>query len=51
MNAIVFSDIMSLQNELKNSVSSLLDELMQADMDIAFNVKNGPDEPLEKLAT
>ena len=27
--------------QLKNEIASLLDRLMQADMEIAFNVKNG----------
>lgn len=51
LDVAVFADVMALQNELKNTVSSLLDELMQADIDIAFNVKNGLDEVAEKLAT
>lgn len=36
---VVLSDLMALQSELKNTVSSILDELMQADMEIAFNLK------------
>ena len=32
---------MAAQSQLKNEVSALLDELMQADMEIAFNTKNG----------
>lgn len=40
-DAVALSELMSLQAELKNTVSSILDELMQADMEIAFNLKNG----------
>lgn len=36
---VVLSDLMALQSELKNTVSSILDELMQTDMEIAFNLK------------
>lgn len=36
---IVLSELMALQSELKNTVSSILDELMQTDMEIAFNLK------------
>lgn len=36
---VVLSDLMSMQSQLKNEVSALLDKLMQADMEIAFNVK------------
>lgn len=38
---VVLSDLMALQSQLKNEIASLLDRLMQADMEIAFNVKNG----------
>jgi len=38
---VTLSDLMALQGQLKNEVSALLDKLMQADMEIAFNVKNG----------
>lgn len=38
---VVLSDLMALQSQLKNEVSALLDKLMQADMEIAFNVKRG----------
>ena len=31
------SEVMALQNELKNRLSAVLDELMQADMKIALN--------------
>lgn len=36
---VALSDLMALQSKLKNEVSALLDKLMQADMDIAFNIK------------
>ncbi len=36
---VALSDLMSLQGQLKNEVSALLDKLMQADMEVAFNVK------------
>lgn len=36
---VVLSDLMALQSELKNSVAALLDKLMQADMEVAFGVK------------
>lgn len=38
-NAAELSELMSLQSELKNTTSALLDELMQADMRIAFGSK------------
>lgn len=38
-DATALSELMSLQSELKNNVSAVLDELMQADMEIAFNLK------------
>lgn len=36
---VILSDLMALQGQLKNELSALLDKLMQADMEIAFNVK------------
>ncbi len=36
---VALSDLMALQSQLKNEVSALLDKLMQADMEISFNVK------------
>lgn len=36
---VALSDLMAMQSQLKNAVSALLDKLMQADMEIAFNVK------------
>ena len=38
---LALSSLMAAQSQLKNEVSALLDELMQADMEIAFNTKNG----------
>lgn len=38
---LALSTLMAAQSQLKNEVSALLDELMQADMEIAFNAKNG----------
>lgn len=36
---VALSDLMAMQNQLKNEVSALLDKLMQADMEIAFQIK------------
>ncbi|MCD7891560.1 MAG: helix-turn-helix domain-containing protein [Ruminococcus sp.] len=36
---VALSDLMALQSQLKNEISALLDRLMQADMEIAFNIK------------
>ena len=36
---VALSDLMAMQSQLKNEVSALLDKLMQADMEIAFNIK------------
>lgn len=36
---LALSDLMALQGQLKNEISSQLDRLMQADMEIAFHVK------------
>lgn len=36
---VVLSDLMTMQNQLKNKVAAILDKLMQADMEIAFNIK------------
>lgn len=36
---VALSDLMAMQSQLKNEVSTLLDKLMQADMEIAFNIK------------
>lgn len=40
---VALSDLMAKQSQLKNEVSALLDKLMQADMEIAFNIKKGAD--------
>lgn len=37
---LLLSEIMSMQNTLKNEVSALLDNLIQADIDAAFKPKN-----------
>lgn len=36
---VTLSDLMALQSQLKNEIAAFLDELMQADMEIAFNIK------------
>lgn len=36
---VALSDLMAMQSQLKNAVVALLDKLMQADMEIAFNIK------------
>lgn len=36
---VALSDLMAMQSQLKNEISTLLDKLMQADMEIAFNLK------------
>lgn len=38
---VALSDLMAMQSQLKNAISALLDKLMQADMEVAFNVKRG----------
>lgn len=38
---VSLSDLMALQSQLKNEISCLLDKLMQADMEIAFQIKSG----------
>lgn len=40
---VALSGLMAKQSQLKNEVSALLDKLMQADMEIAFNIKKGAD--------
>ena len=37
---VALSDLMAMQSQLKNSVAAQLDKLMQADMEIAFSLKN-----------
>lgn len=49
---VALSDLMAMQSQLKNEISALLDKLMQADMEIVFNIKNDVDnELLRKSAT
>lgn len=36
---VALSDLMAMQSQLKNAVAALLDKLVQADMEIAFNVQ------------
>lgn len=38
---VALSDLMALQSQLKNEVCALLDKLLQADMEISFDVKKG----------
>ena len=38
---LLLSDLIALQNGLKTDVSAVLDKLMQADVDTAFDVKKG----------
>ncbi len=47
---IALSDLMALQSQLKNEISCLLDKLMQADMEIAFQVKNGAENGLSGVS-
>lgn len=48
---LLLSDLMSLQNSLKNDVCALLDKLMQADIDTAFEVKKDDLAYSERKAT
>lgn len=49
---VALSDLMAMQSQLKNDISALLDKLMQADMEIIFNIKNNVgNELLRKSAT
>lgn len=41
MDAASLSELMSLQSQLKNAVSVLLDELLQADLEISYKSANG----------
>jgi transcriptional regulator with XRE-family HTH domain len=36
---VALSDLMAMQSQLKNAVAALLDQLVQADMEIAFNLQ------------
>lgn len=38
---LALSELMAMQSQLKNEVCALLDKLMQADMEIAFQLKKG----------
>lgn len=48
---LLLSDLMNLQNSLKNEVCTVLDKLMQADIDTAFEVKKEDLEYSERKAT
>lgn len=48
---LLLSNLMSLQNTLKNDVAALLDKLLQADIDTAFEVKKDDLAFSEKKAT
>lgn len=48
---LLLSDLMNLQNSLKNEVCAVLDKLMQADIDTAFEVKKEDLEYSERKAT
>ncbi len=48
---LLLSDLMNLQNSLKNEVCAVLDKLMQADIETAFEVKKEDLEYSERKAT
>lgn len=48
---LLLSELMALQSGLKNDVASILDRLMQADIDTAFDVKKAGSEDTVKTAT
>ncbi len=48
---LLLSELMNLQNSLKNEVCAVLDKLMQADIDTAFEVKKEDLEYSERKAT
>lgn len=48
---LLLSDLMNLQNSLKNEVCAVLDKLMQADIDTAFEVKKEDLEYSERKST
>lgn len=48
---LLLSDLMNLQNSLKNEVCAVLNKLMQADIDTAFEVKKEDLEYSERKAT
>ncbi len=45
---VVLSNLMAMQSQLKNEVSALLDKLMQADIEIAFNLKKDTSNELSE---
>ena len=45
---VALSDLMAMQGQLKNAVAALLDKLMQADMEIAFNIKRDGSRRVQK---
>ena len=49
-DTVALSELMALQSELKNNVSAVLDELMQTDMEVVFDVKKGIGESSDKSA-
>ena len=48
---LLLSDLMNMQNSLKNEVCALLDKLMQADINTAFDVKKDDLDLSERKAT
>lgn len=48
---LLLSDLIALQNSLKTDVAAVLDKLMQADIDTAFEVKKGDLTSSERKAT
>ena len=48
---LLLSDLMNMQNSLKNEVCALLDKLMQADINTAFDVKKDDIDLSERKAT
>ena len=47
---VALSQLMAMQAELKNAVSSLLDKLMQADMEVSFDIRAKEASPSLKSA-
>lgn len=41
---LLLSDLMAMQSRFKSEIAAILDKLMQADIDTAFEVKKGADE-------
>lgn len=48
VNPLAIADLMTIQSKLKNEISSLLDKLIQTDMEVAFNLKNNVDDKLSR---